>query len=127
MTRPPLKKVLIVEDDPDIQTIARMALEMVGGFTVDACNSGTEALGKALEFAPDIVLLDVMMPGMDGPNTLLALRANEEVGDIPVVFVTAKIQKDEKAKLLELGALDVIEKPFDPMTLSDKVREIWDR
>lgn len=120
-----LTKILYVEDEPDIQAVAKIALEAVGGFSVCICSSGTEALSKVLEFAPDLVLLDVMMPGMDGPATLKALKDLPELGSTPFVFMTAKVQPSEVQHFKSLGAVDVIPKPFDPMTLSDKVKEIW--
>ena len=122
-----LQRILFVEDDPDIQTVARMALEAVGGFTVLACSHGAEALDKISGFSPDLILLDVMMPGMDGPATLEALRHLPEAADVPVVFMTAKVQAQEVARYRELGAVDVIAKPFDPMALSETVRSIWSR
>ena len=120
-----LKKIMYVEDEPDIQAVAQLALEAVGGYTVKLCSSGKEALGAAGEFSPDLILLDVMMPGMDGPTTLRALRTMPAVANVPVIFLTAKVQPSEVANLKSLGALDVIAKPFDPMTLSSRVLEIW--
>jgi two-component system, OmpR family, response regulator len=122
-----LERVLYVEDEPDIQAVARLALEQLGGFDVAVCSSGKEAVERIQQFSPDIVLLDVMMPGMDGPTTLRALRAAAEGRDVPVVFMTAKAQPQEIAHYKRLGAIDVIPKPFDPMTLADQVRSIWDR
>jgi len=122
-----LQKIMYVEDEPDIQAVARLALEAVGGFTVRICSSGPEALAVAAGFSPDLILLDVMMPGMDGPSTLQSLRALPDLSAIPVIFLTAKVQPAEIAQLKSLGALDVIAKPFDPMKLSDQVREIWAR
>lgn len=121
----PLQKILYVEDDPDIQTVARLAMETVGGFTVEICSAGADALKVAPVFKPDLVLLDVMMPGMDGPSTLKALRGLDVTAHTPVVFMTAKVQPHEVAHFKEMGALDVIRKPFDPMTLSDTIRQIW--
>lgn len=122
----PLKKILMVEDDPDIQTVAQFALEVVGGFSVHVCGDGKTALEQFLIFSPDLVLLDVMMPDMDGPTVLRALRANAQMAETPVVFMTAKVQPQEIAHYKELGALDVITKPFDPMTLSESVNKIWE-
>lgn len=122
-----LQKILYVEDEPDIQTVARMALETVGGFTVCACSNGQEAVNEAPAFAPDLILLDVMMPGMDGPATMDALRKLPVTADVAVVFMTAKVQHHEVEHYLESGALDVIAKPFDPMTLADRIRSIWER
>lgn len=120
-----LQRILYVEDMLDIQLVAQLALETVGGFTVKVCSSGEEAVRDAEAFAPQMILLDVMMPGMDGPATLKALRQLPALEDIPVVFVTASVQPAEVAYFKSLGALDVIAKPFDPMTLSDQVRTIW--
>ncbi|MBI2840178.1 MAG: response regulator [Acidobacteria bacterium] len=124
MTRP-LLRILLIEDEPDIQAIARLALEGIGGFTVEICSTGAEAIQKAPVFAPDMILLDVMMPGMDGPTTLRALRGIESVATTPVVFLTAKVHPKEVAHYRELGAVDVIRKPFDPMSLSETLRSIW--
>ncbi len=121
-----LTRILYVEDEPDIQAVARLALEAVGGFTVEVCSSGAEALEKAPGFAPDLLLLDVMMPEMDGPCTLSALRTISGLEKTPAVFVTAKVQAEEVANLKALGALDVIAKPFDPMSLAAQITEIWE-
>ena len=121
------KRVLFVEDDPDIQTVARMALEAVGGFTVLGCGSGAEALERVEAFAPDLILLDVMMPGMDGLETLRSLRLLPGAATVPVVFMTAKVQAQDVAEYRAAGAVDVIAKPFDPMALPATVRSIWER
>ncbi len=92
-----LHRILYVEDEPDIQAVAKLALEMVGGFTVKVCSSGEEALREAAAFAPDMILLDVMMPGMDGPSTLKALRELPSLAELPVAFMTAKVQPAEVA------------------------------
>lgn len=122
-----LSRILYVEDDPDIQAIAMMVLETISGFTLAPCSSGAEALQKAVAFKPDLVLLDVMMPGMDGPETLKGLRAFPELASTPVVFMTAKVQPQEVEGYLNLGAIGVIAKPFDPMTLAQELRDIWSR
>lgn len=122
-----LTRILMVEDEPDIQTVARLALETVGGFTVATCESGEQALTMAPDFGPELILLDVMMPGMDGPTTLKALRRIPELESVPVVFMTAKVQPQEVESFMAMGAEAVIAKPFDPMTLADRVREIWDQ
>ncbi len=127
MAAPTLSKILYVEDEPDIQAVAQLALEAVGGFTVKICSSGQEALANVEAFAPDLILLDVMMPGMDGPTTLQALRQLPAIAETPVCFMTAKVQPQEIAQYRALGALDVIPKPFDPMALSSQVTAIWDR
>lgn len=120
-----LERILYAEDEPDIQAVAKLALEMVGGFTVQICNNGADALEKVTGFAPDLILLDVMMPGMDGPSTLQRLRADPATSNIPVIFLTANVQASEVARYQALGALDVIAKPFDPMSLAAQVRQIW--
>lgn len=123
---PDLSLVLYVEDDPDIQTVAQMALEMVGGFTLRTCSSGSEALLAAAGCQPDLLLLDVMMPGMDGPTTLAELRKLANTATTPVIFMTAKVQASEVAHYRSLGAIGVIAKPFDPMQLPVQVRALWD-
>ncbi|WP_019594896.1 response regulator [Thioalkalivibrio sp. ALM2T] len=120
-----LQRILYVEDEPDIRAVAQLALETVGGFTVKVCGSGEEAAHDAEDFAPDLILLDVMMPGMDGPSTLEALREIPALVEVPVAFMTAKVQPSEIEHYKSLGARDVIAKPFDPMQLADEVRRIW--
>ena len=127
MTGRTLSRVLYVEDESDIQTVAKLALEVVGGLVVQTCDSGEKALAQAQIFSPDLILLDVMMPGMDGPSTLKALRAQPKTANIPVIFMTAKVQPYEIERYRELGAIGVIPKPFDPMTLAQSVRDIWTR
>ena len=127
MEQKALSKILYAEDEPDIQTVALMALETIGGFTVRACNSGQEAIEAAAEFTPDLVILDVMMPGMDGPATLEALRKLPNMADVDVVFMTAKVQSQEVERYLQMGAVEVIAKPFDPMTLASQIEAIWER
>jgi two-component system, OmpR family, response regulator len=126
-TMPELRTILYVEDDPDIREIAGMALSHVGGFDVTLCESGEAALRALSDEVPDMVLLDVMMPGMDGPATLSAIREIDGLEDLPIVFVTAKIQPAEVAAYRDMGAVDVIAKPYDPMTISQVIREIWSR
>ena len=124
MTRE-LANVLVVEDNADIRTIVKMALEKVGGLSVKACSSGAEALTTIAQFSPQLVLLDVMMPDMDGPTVLKRMRELPEAADIAVLFLTAKTTTQEIQMLQGLGALDVIAKPFDPITLHQTVRRIW--
>jgi two-component system OmpR family response regulator len=121
----PLCRILYVEDEPDIRAVAKMALEAVGGFTVIACASGQEALSAAPGARADLLLLDVMMPGMDGPSTLRALRDMPATAHTPVIFMTAKVQAAEVAQYKGLGALEVIPKPFDPMEISAQIQRIW--
>jgi len=121
-----LKRVLYVEDDLDIQQIAAIALSTVGGLEVKISSSGEQALDEAEAFAPQLVLLDVMMPGLDGPSTLAKLREIPTLADTPVIFMTAKVQPNEILHFKSLGAIDVIAKPFDPMKLADQIRSLWD-
>ena len=120
-----LERIMFIDDDPDIRTVGLIALETVGGFNVQPCASGQEALQNLSAFNPDLILLDVMMPDMDGPATLQALRAMPEGADIPVVFFTAKTQRADVEQLSELGALGVLAKPFDPMTLASEIGVLW--
>ena len=114
------KRILYVEDETDLQWLVKHILESVGGFEVMVCNSGAESLRRIGEFEPDLVLLDVMMPGMDGFEVLRALRARSEYAAIPVVFVTARTQESDE--YLRSGAQGVITKPFEPGTLLEQVR-----
>jgi two-component system, OmpR family, response regulator len=125
MIPPELSSIMLVEDEPDIQLVARLALENVGGFKVDVCASGFEALEKAPLLNPDLILLDVLMPDLDGPATLTELRKIPALESTPVVFLTAKVQAHEVEHYREIGAVDVIAKPFDPMSLAETVRAIW--
>ena len=122
-----LKRILYVEDETDIRTVTAMALEAVGGFTVISCDSGNEALATAPDANADLILLDVMMPGMDGLATLSALRGLSQTAATPVIFMTAKVQASEIQHYMRLGATDVIAKPFDPMMLSAQIGEIWQK
>ena len=126
MTKKPLTKILYAEDDPDIQMIARMSLETVGGYTLKICDDGNQALKDIAEFSPDLILLDVMMPNRDGPGTLEALRDMPEFATTPVVFMTAKVMKADIDDYKALGAVDVISKPFDPMKLPEQIKTIWE-
>jgi CheY-like chemotaxis protein len=123
----PLTRILLVEDDPDIQTVTSMALGVFGGFTVQVCGSAREAIETAPAFLPDLILLDVMMPDMDGPATLKALRQIPTTADTPVVFLTARVQPADVALYHELDSLAVIRKPFEPTALVDTIRGIWAR
>ena len=117
-------RVLIVDDENDIRRVARLSLAAVGGMEVAEAASGPEGVRKALEELPDVVLLDMMMPGMDGPATLQVLRDNPATARIPVVFLTAKAMTSEVERLKGLGARGVLTKPFDPMTLPGQLRAI---
>ena len=120
-----LRRILYVEDDEPIRTVGLVTLRAVGRFEVVACASGAEALALAPSARADLILLDVMMPGMDGPETLRRLRAIPETATTPIVFLTALAQPQVIAELRALGAVDVLSKPFEPMGLPDKLRKIW--
>lgn len=119
-----ISKVLLVDDEPHIRRIGELSLKGVGKWTTVLASSGTEALTMAERENPDLILLDVMMPGMDGPATLQQLRATESTARIPVIFMTAKVQKHEVDKYLAAGAVGVIPKPFDPMALPSLILQI---
>lgn len=119
--------VLHVEDDPDIREIALIALETLGGLHAIQCASGHEAIECVAEVKPDLFLLDLMMPGMSGEETLRGLRAVEGFAATPAIFMTAKAYSADIQQLLKLGASAVITKPFDPMTLADSILATWNR
>jgi two-component system OmpR family response regulator len=116
------QKVLIIDDEDDIRELARISLERVGGLNVVAASSGQEGLALAASERPDAILLDAMMPGMDGPQTLERLKADPATADIPVVFLTGSVQAVEKERFRSIGAVGILGKPFDPMRLADDLR-----
>lgn len=120
-----LERIMYVDDEDDIRTVAAMALEKIGGFQLSLHENGADALAAIGDFDPQLILLDVMMPGLDGPSVLRALRDDPAFAAIPVAFMTAKIRAEEIASLMAMGAVGVIAKPFDPMQLSNEVRMIW--
>jgi len=119
-------KLLYVDDEPDIREVAAMALELDGEIEVRQAGSGAEALEllDAGDWTPQVILLDVMMPGADGPTTLAEIRKRPASAATPVIFITARAQPHERARLMSLGAIGVITKPFDPMTLAQDVRAV---
>lgn len=117
-------RILHVEDEPDIREVAALALDLEGDIELTAAASGPEALALLDGLTPDAVLLDVMMPGMDGPSVLLELRKRPELAATPVIFMTARVQTSEVERYLALGAVGVITKPFDPMTLGREVKDL---
>ncbi len=120
-----LKKILHIEDEEDIREIAKMVLELMGGFEVRQAACGTDALEIVEEFAPDLLLVDVQMPGMTGPETLKAIRALPGLETIPAIFMTAKLVGSEAEAMMQPADLGVIGKPFDPNTLPEEIRALW--
>ncbi len=115
-------RVLVVDDEPDIREVVEISLGLDPELTVRSCSSGRDAIAVAGDWSPNLVLLDVMMPGMDGPTTLVRLRENARTRDIPIIFMTARTQSREIEAFLALGAKAVIAKPFEPLTLAGLVR-----
>jgi two-component system, OmpR family, response regulator len=122
---PPLRTLLYVDDDADIREIVHMALTLDGDMTVHCSDGGERALLTMRVERPDLVVLDVMMPGMDGPTILARMRDDRDLMDIPVIFMTAKANPQETVRLRELSAIGVIAKPFDPMALGTQVKALW--
>jgi CheY-like chemotaxis protein len=118
------RKILLVDDDDDIREVAQLSLELTAGWDVASAASGEEGLRAASASPPDAILLDVMMPGMDGPTTLRALRADPRTSGIPVVLLTAKVQAADRRRLETLGADGLLAKPFDPTALADQVSDV---
>lgn len=118
-----MTRILYVDDEDDIREVAVMSLELDPEFEVRSCSSGADMLVVAYDWKPELILLDVMMPAMDGPTAFRQLRRQPGGADIPVVFITARTQPQEVAELKTLGAAGVIAKPFDPMSLASSVRE----
>jgi CheY-like chemotaxis protein len=124
---PELNRILYVEDDDDIRQVSQLALEDVGGYEVMLCESGQQALDSVASFNPDLILLDVMMPDMDGIETFHKLQDQGALDGVPVILMTAKVHPEEMARYREMGVVDVIPKPFDPMTVSEEIARIWER
>ncbi len=119
-----INKILLIDDEPDIRAIGKISLQSVGGWDVEVAENGREGISLAAGGQPDLILLDMMMPGADGRETLQKLQANPATKDIPVIFMTAKARRLEVDEYLAVGASGVIPKPFDPMTLPDEIRQI---
>jgi CheY-like chemotaxis protein len=123
----PLRDILIVDDEADLLRLAQLCLQTLGGFQVTAAATGRQALDSARANRPDLVLLDVMMPLMDGPSTLAAFRADPLLKDVPVIFMTARVRSNEVDEYLKMGADGVIAKPYEAQDLLPQIREVWDR
>jgi CheY-like chemotaxis protein len=114
-------RILIIDDEEDIREVAALSLETVAGWDVVMASSGAQGLARAIEYQPEAILLDVMMPGMDGPTTFRELRKNPATARIPVLLLTAKVQASDQRRFADLGVNAVLFKPFDPMTLSTQI------
>ena len=121
----PLNRICYVEDDEDIQRIVRMSLERVGKMTVTVVSDPTQAIGTITEFQPDLVMLDWMMPVLDGPALFQQMKLRPETSALPVVFITAKASQRDLDELKSLGAAGTISKPFSPKDLPEQLRAIW--
>lgn len=124
---PTLGTILCVDDEPDVLLVTQLCLETMGGFTVIPVDGGREALASVAQAVPDLVLLDIMMPGMDGPTTLKALREIDALAATPIIFMTARVRPSEVEEYLAMGANGVVAKPFDPATLCDEITQMWER
>lgn len=120
-----LKKILYAEDEPDVQTVVELTIQSMSNYEIKLCDNGKTLLECVEGYSPDLILLDVMMPEMDGPTTFRNLQLNEKTKDIPVIFMTAKAQVHEIEIFKETGVLGIITKPFDPINLCNDIQKIW--
>jgi len=117
-------RLLVIDDEDDIREVASLSLELTQGWTVKTASGGSAGTALALSMEPDAILLDVMMPDMDGPTTFGILQQQGATRSIPVIFLTAKVQAAEREKLMQLGARGIIPKPFDPLTLGQQIKDV---
>jgi len=120
-----MQRILIADDEPDILEISRIALETVGGFEVSVCSSGKMLLEQLPGFGPDLIIVDVLMPDMTGPEVFEEIRRQPQFNEVPVIYLTGVIQEEELEDLRQTGVADIILKPFDPMTLADRINGVW--
>lgn len=125
MTKKRLHKILLVEDEQDIQMIVKLSLTKFANYEIEACSSGHEALDAVESFKPDLILMDMMMPLMDGVSTMKEIRKKVGFETIPVIMMTARSQQNEVETYIRDGALGVIRKPFNPIELNEQIRHIW--
>ena len=125
--KPALQRILYIEDDDDIAAFAQLTLKAIGKFDVRHFSSGQAAINAYADVAPHLILVDVMMPELDGPATVMQLKHTHGTACAPFIFMTARAQLTDQEQYRALGALDVIVKPFNPMTLCQKIQEIWDQ
>jgi len=120
----PPKQVLMIDDEDDIREVGKLSLQLTEGWTVMTACGGAAGAALALTMGPDAILLDVMMPDMDGPTTLRALQEQDATRVIPVIFLTAKVQTADREKYMQLGVRGIISKPFDPLTLGQQIKDV---
>jgi len=118
-----MRHILIVDDEEDIREVASLTLEATAGWQISTASSGTEGIEKARDLHPDAILMDVMMPGMDGPTTFREMQKDPSIANIPVLLLTAKVQGVDQRRFADLGVTTVLFKPFDPMELADQIRQ----
>jgi len=118
-----VRRILIIDDEEDIRAVAALSLEAVAGWTVETASGGSEGITRAQEFQPDAILMDVMMPGVDGPTTFRRMQLIPDICTIPVLLLTAKVQGVDQRRFADLGVAAVLFKPFDPLTLSAQIAE----
>ena len=121
-----LKRVLYAEDEPDVQTVVELTVLSMSNYDIKICNNGKELVDCVEDYSPDLIMLDVMMPLMDGPTTFKALQENSFTKNIPVIFMTAMAQTHEVEKFKSYGAIGIITKPFDPVSLCSEIQKIWE-
>jgi CheY-like chemotaxis protein len=122
-----LQKILLADDEPDIVEIARIALETLGGYEVLACGSGSEVLELVRDFRPDLVVIDVLMPDLGGVEVVDRIRGLQGFETLPFVFLTGLVFEPDLKKLWEAGPVEIITKPFDPMTLAERIERVWEK
>ncbi len=118
------RRILIIDDEDDIRQVAALSLETIAGWEVAVASSGAQGLARAVDYQPDAILLDVMMPGMDGPSTFRELRKNPATSKIPVLLLTAKVQSTDQRRFADLGVEAILFKPFDPLTLATQISSV---
>jgi CheY-like chemotaxis protein len=121
MGNPSMRRILIIDDEDDIREVAALSLESIAGWKVTTANSGAAGIQAAIAGQPDAILMDVMMPSMDGPTTFKEMQATPSIAHIPVVLLTAKVQGVDQRRFADLGVAGVLMKPFDPITLADEM------
>ncbi len=119
-----IRRILIIDDEDDIREVAALSLEAVAGWEVFTANSGSQGIEAAAAHRPDAILLDVMMPQMDGPTTFKQMQMNPQTAGIPVLLLTAKVQGVDQRRFAALGVAAVLFKPFDPLTLSEQIASV---